>query len=316
MSASTESRYLRFPQKMSFLLVSLSLLATVSLILLLATQFDLSASLSQWSSLPIAWLLLCFGLLFISNIVRAARLYYHFYGEMKGDFSRCLRIALHHNFFNNLLPLRAGEATLPLLLRHSFAISLTQSTAALLTFRLFDLSVLALLGLLTLLFGQHQTGHLTALLIVLLVSALIALITPILLTRLSRHWPGLKALLDKVRQGLPRGRKDLLYLLLWSVLIWGVKLSGYAIILLAFTHSTIAPSLLAALSGEFASGIPLYTPAAFGTFEGGIVAVLLAADIKLSVALTAAINLHLFILVATLISAGFGLTLGRERHGT
>ncbi|MET0043897.1 MAG: UPF0104 family protein, partial [Candidatus Thiodiazotropha sp. 6PLUC3] len=73
-------------------------------------------------------------------------------------------------------------------------------------------------------------------------------------------------------------------------------------------------SLASAVSGELASGIPLYTPAAIGTFEGGIAAVLLPAGIDQTSAITAAVNFHLFLLITTSLSAGLGLLIGNRKN--
>jgi uncharacterized membrane protein YbhN (UPF0104 family) len=302
--------------KVSVALIILTLLVTLSLIILFATQFDLTKTLSTWQTLSNQWLVLCLALVFSSNIARAGRLYHHFHNEIKGQFDLCLRVSLHHNFFNNLLPLRVGEASFPILLRQKFGIEITKSTAALLSFRLIDLSVLTFIGVLTLLFGLPLRGYLTLLLIVFLVTVLIGLLLPLLIGNLSHRWPKLAVPLFKIKDGLPRSRPNLLRLILWTITIWAIKLTSYAFILQAFTGSAIPLSLLASLSGELASGIPLYSPAAIGSFEGGILAVLLPAGISQTTALTAAINLHLFVLFATLCGAGFGLMLGNKQHDT
>jgi uncharacterized membrane protein YbhN (UPF0104 family) len=316
MTELIEPVYSGSSHKVSVVLIILSLLITLSLIFLFATQFDLSKTFSTWQTLSSQWLMLCLVLVFSSSIARAGRLYHHFHNEIKGQFGLCLRISLHHNFFNNLLPLRIGEASFPLLLRQKFGIEITKSTAALLSFRLVDLSVLTFIGILTLLLGLHLTAHLTLLLIVFLVTVLVGLLLSLLTVKLAHHWPKLAAPLSKIKDGLPRTRSNLFRLILWTILIWTIKLLSYAFILQAFTDSIIPLSLLAALSGELASIIPLYTPAALGSFEGGILTVLIPAGISQSTALTAAINLHLFLLLTTLCSAGFGLMLGNNRHDT
>jgi uncharacterized membrane protein YbhN (UPF0104 family) len=310
MTTSFENRPLLSTGKVSLLILILSLLAVVILISLLATQFDLSVTLITWSKLGIEWILFCFILVFCSNLLRAGRLYHHFQSEMKGGFSHCLRISLYHNFINNLLPMRSGEASFPLLLKSIFSIDFTQSTAALLSFRLSDLLVLTLYGLFALLFGHQLSTHLLFLSIVLVLTLLVTLLLPMLLNTLSKLWPRMDNSLFKIREGLPRKPAAIFTLLLWTLLIWAVKLTSYALILSSFTEATMPLSLLGSLSGELASGIPLYTPAAFGSFEGGVLAVLIPSGIGQSTALTAAVNLHLFLLLASLVSAGFGLMLG------
>jgi uncharacterized membrane protein YbhN (UPF0104 family) len=301
-------------RRVSGLLISLSLLATLGLILFLITKLDLTKILVIWQSIPIHWLLLCLLLIFISHIARAGRLYYHFKQRMKGRFDLCLRVSLHHNFFNNLLPMRTGEASLPLLLRQKFAINIAKSSGALLSFRLFDLAVLSLLGLLSLMFGLHTTDQLLLLILVLLSILLIGVAGFRNLNKLSHRWPSLVATINQIRQGVPRKPNELISLTLWTLAIWVIKLVGYALILQLFIDASLSLSLLAALSGELASGIPLYTPAAIGSFEGGVLAVLLPAGIDQAKALIGAVSLHLFLLFATMVSAGLGLMLGNTAH--
>jgi uncharacterized membrane protein YbhN (UPF0104 family) len=85
---------------------------------------------------------------------------------------------------------------------------------------------------------------------------------------------------------------------------------------MSFLQVNLPISLLSALSGELASSIPIHTPAAFGTFESGVVAVLLPVGIKIESALTAAISLHLFILSITTLTGGLSLLIGRRSNVT
>jgi uncharacterized membrane protein YbhN (UPF0104 family) len=289
-------------------------MVTLALLLLFGSLLDLDQTVRIWGEMSLQFLLICFTLVFFSSLARAGRLYSHFRGEMKGRFGLCLRVVLHHNFFNNLLPLRAGEAAFPLLLRRHFNIELSRSTGALVSFRIADLTLLIVIGVITTVTGLHLTGDRDLLLLALLAMAIAALLLTLLLRIAAhnlpwaaRHWKLFKA-------GLPGTSAGVLRLGLWTLCVWSVKLLGYAFILQAFIGSGMPLSLLAALSGELASAIPLHTPAAIGSFEGGVLAVLLPAQISSEIAVTAAVNLHLFLLAVTLVSAAFGLYLGRSSH--
>jgi uncharacterized membrane protein YbhN (UPF0104 family) len=297
-------------------LLILVMVATIALIPLFASMLDLEQSLTTWREMPVRTLLAALLLVIASSIARAGRLYHHFHAETAGRFSLCLRVTLHHNFFNNLLPLRTGEATFPLLLRQHFNIEITRGTAALLSFRTFDLSVLLVMGLFIMLSGFQLTNNLPLLVILLLATTLMVTLIPFLLRHILRSKPRLATQCALIRAGLPDSKASLFRLTIWTISIWSVKLIGYGFILQAFLLTTLPLSLLAALGGELGSGIPLYTPAAIGGFEGGVLAVLLPAGITSSAALTAAVNLHLFLLAATLISALLGLTLGKGSNVT
>jgi uncharacterized membrane protein YbhN (UPF0104 family) len=266
--------------------------------------------------MSLLFLLFCFSLVFFSSIARAGRLYSHFHTEMKGRFGLCLRVVLHHNFFNNLLPLRAGEAAFPLLLRRYFNIELSRSTGALVSFRIADLILLIVIGLITTASGLHLFGNSDLLLLALLAIVIVVFVLTLLLRLAARNLPWAARHWKLFKAGLPRTPAGVVRLSLWTLSIWSVKLLGYACILQAFIDTGLALSLLAALSGELVSGIPLHTPAAIGSFEGGVLAVLLPARISSETAVTAAVNLHLFLLAVTLVSAAFGLFLGRSSHDT
>ncbi|MET0008614.1 MAG: lysylphosphatidylglycerol synthase transmembrane domain-containing protein [Candidatus Thiodiazotropha sp. 6PLUC9] len=300
--------------KPSSLIIILGLVTTVAILLFLASEFDASKSLSSWQNLRIDSLTLCFLLILLSHIARGGRIYHHFLPHTEGRFDLCLRIALHHNFYNYLVPMRVGEASFPILLRQSFSIDLTESTAALVSFRLLDLLTLALIGILTLVLGMHLAGHLQLLLVALLTVAVIGLLLPNLFHQLTKHWPNLKNPINKFKQGIPRKPSDILRLSLWTLMVWAIKLTAYTLIIGSFVNISFSLSLASAVSGELASGIPLYTPAAIGTFEGGIAAVLLPAGIDQTSAITAAVNLHLFLLITTSLSAGFGLLIGNRKN--
>jgi uncharacterized membrane protein YbhN (UPF0104 family) len=304
------------PCRYSYALVSVSLVTTFALFLLFGSLLDLDQSARTWGEMSLLFLLFCFSLVFFSNIARAGRLYSHFYPEMKGRFGLCLRIVLHHNFFNNLLPLRAGEVAFPLLLRRYFNIEFSRSAGALVSFRIADLTLLIVIGLIATAFGLHLSGNSDLLLCVLFSMAIAAILLTHLLRWAARTLPWAARHWELFKAGLPGTPAGVVRLSLWTLSIWSVKLLGYACILQAFIGMNLALSLLAALGGELASGIPLHTPAAIGSFEGGVLAVLLPTRISSETALTAAVNLHLFLLVVTMVSAGFGFFLGRGIHDT
>ncbi len=60
-------------------------------------------------------------------------------------------MVLLHNLFNNLLPMRAGELSLPLLMKRYFGVRRAETVGALLWFRFLDLLTLSLIGVAALL---------------------------------------------------------------------------------------------------------------------------------------------------------------------
>jgi uncharacterized membrane protein YbhN (UPF0104 family) len=138
----------------------------------------------------------------------------------------------------------------------------------------------------------------------------------LVLYKFGRSLPWIKKYWSCFKTGLPRNLRVILILLFWTFLTWLTKLLAYATIILAFLKIDTPIALLSVLSGELAGSIPIHTPAAFGTFESGVVAVLLPTGINIESALTVAINLHLFILSITIIFGGLGVLLGRRANDT
>ncbi len=84
-----------------------------------------------WRRVPAALAVLTVFLLVLSYGCRAARLQWYFKKIMVGRFLDALRLTLVHNFLNNLIPLRGGEASFPYLLRRDFGIPIVTAIATL-----------------------------------------------------------------------------------------------------------------------------------------------------------------------------------------
>jgi uncharacterized membrane protein YbhN (UPF0104 family) len=103
--------------------------------------------LAPWRSLDPLALALAAVLTLLSYLARTLRLYDYFLPATAGGLGACLKLTLLHNLLNNLLPMRSGELSFPLLLHRYFAVPLPRSLAALLWFRLMDLYALGLIAL-------------------------------------------------------------------------------------------------------------------------------------------------------------------------
>lgn len=292
--------------------LSLWLLTAVVLVLLFDHGLGWDRTLQAWSTMSVGQLTICFILLSVSYLARAARLHSHFSSEISGHFCRCLRIVLHHNFFNNILPMKTGEVVFPLLIHRHFGIKISRAAGALFSFRIADLVFLSLLSLLLAMLSMHLLELAgSAVLFFLIVMAAGCLLLLIIfkfrrsVTWIDKYW-------GQFKSGFPSNQGMMWTIFIWTTLAWSTKLIAYALILSVFVKSLFSVSLLAAASGELASSIPIHTPAAFGTFESGILAVLIPVGFDTKTALTAALNLHLFILANTVLLAALGLLIGRH----
>lgn len=103
---------------------------------------------APWLAIDPAELLVALLLMLASYVVRTLRVTRYFRARLTGHFWPTLRLSSWHNLMNNLLPMRSGEVSFPLLMRRYYGLSPMQSVPVLLWFRLLDLQVVVLIGLL------------------------------------------------------------------------------------------------------------------------------------------------------------------------
>lgn len=287
------------------------LLGTVALV---ERYVGWAALLRPWRSLSLATVSAAALLVLASYWVRAVRVYDHFRPQTRGRFGACLRLTLLHNLLNNLVPMRLGEASFPALLARYFGVPVVRAVAALVWFRLTDLHVLAGAGGLALL-GSRGPVLLVALLAAWLALAWVAFLGRDPLERrlaagATARWRGwaLEAL-----SAMPSDAPTFWRTLAWTVLNWALKLAAFAWLLDAIAGTAFGPSLLGALAGELSSVLPIHGLAGAGTYEAGVVAGLASFGVPATVALAAAVNLHLFLLGLSLAGGAWGLAVGRAR---
>ena len=266
--------------------------------------FGWARLLSPWAAIPLSGLALAIALMLASYMLRAWRVADHF--AIRGHFGTVLSLNLQHNLWNNLLPMRAGELSFPLLMRQKFGTDPAYALAGLFWIRLVDAQVLAALALGSLLWLAKIEA--LALLLV-----LIALLAPFgfwvtrhwLTTRVaSMHRGKLHTLFNKALAGLPRDARHFAVGVGLTWANWLLKLAALAWVLRQFVPITWTGAGLGVLGGEVTSVLPIHAPGGFGTYEAGMLAALLPQGLNLANATTAAINTHLFLLGTSLV---FGL---------
>ncbi len=260
--------------------------------------------LSPWLQLPPQQTAGAMLLVLCSYAVRTLRLVSYFSSELGGRFAQALKLMLLHNLWNNLLPMRTGELSFPLLMQRYFAIAPSRSLPALFWFRLLDLYVVLMLAVVSMLLLQGNAG------LALVLAVLLSLVIPLTyrwLPRLVGHFERrvsgkLQQTLAKIRQALPASRRQLLHSCGWTILNWTLKLAVFAWIMQQFIAINFSQALLGAIGGELTSVLPVHGVAGAGTYEAGVIAALLPTAIDPQQALKAALNLHLFLLSCTLLS--------------
>lgn len=282
------------------------------LVVLVEKYYGWRNILAPWTGLSPPAVLIAVVLLFASYTLRAIRLFHHFYAELRGSFLLCLKLMLQHNMFNNLLPMRGGELSFPILMSRYFGVSAGRSVPALLWFRTLDLHTILGLGLGVGFLVQHDSvlGLLFALWMP--VPWLLFIFAHRLRARITQKGRGAKwvaMLLD----GLPGDTPGFWWSWFWSALNWLVKLSVFAWVMLQFADLGYAAAWVGATVGELTSVLPIHGVAGAGTYEAGVVAGMLPFGVSAYAALPVAVNLHLFILAASVIGGGLAFLMPTTR---
>ena len=98
--------------------------------------------LAPWAQLAPTRIAAAAALVFLSYGVRSLRLYHYFRDAMGGRHLLCLKLFLQHNALNNVLPMRSGELSFPVLMARYFSVPVVRSVPALAWFRFLDLHTL------------------------------------------------------------------------------------------------------------------------------------------------------------------------------
>ncbi|MGK0674335.1 MAG: lysylphosphatidylglycerol synthase domain-containing protein [Halothiobacillaceae bacterium] len=261
--------------------------------------------LAPWAEVPLSGLGVAVALMLGSHVLRAWRVADHF--DIHGHFGAVLSLNLQHNLWNNLLPMRVGELSFPILMRQRFGCDPAHALAGLFWIRLVDAQVLAALGLGGLLW-------LAKVQVMALAWLGLALLAPLAVWALRgglQAWVvgleegRLRSLLDRILAGLPRDVAHLSRGVLLTWANWLIKLTALAWVLRQFLAIDWIGAGLAVFGGEVTSVLPMHAPGGFGTYEAGMLGVLLPQGMEPTAATAAAINTHLFLLVSSLF---FGLT--------
>jgi uncharacterized membrane protein YbhN (UPF0104 family) len=248
-----------------------------------------------------------------SYAIRTVRIHEYFHPATKGAFPRSFRLILIHNLFNNLLPMRSGEVSFPILMAREFGVPYSRSIPGLVFLRVLDLHFVLLLGFMVASWGR---GPLAWILVLAIIPAPLVAFTGQkwlfhhLQDRKGRGWEFLRNTL----QGLPATPGAFFRTWLWTAVNWTAKLLVLAWILRFFSPMPFLWALLGSTTGELSSVLPFHGVAGAGTYEAGVLASLVPLGLDMESALGGAINLHLFVLGTSVFSGAlaFVLPVGRK----
>ncbi|WP_176256890.1 lysylphosphatidylglycerol synthase domain-containing protein [Derxia lacustris] len=213
-----------------------------------------------------------------------------------------LRCLLLNNAANWLLPARAGDLGLPLLLNREAGLPRSRGLGVLLWLRLLDLQALAGIGGLAFALGAEgvaRLGGLAALAGSAVAPALIRRLAPWLARRVPRLEAAL-ALLDRAPAAFARD-----IALTW--LAWGLKLVALGGALALLGDIGLGAGLAGAIGGDLSTVLPVHAPLGAGSFETGVLLGLAPFGHPAAGLLGAAVQLHLLMLAVALAATGASL---------
>jgi len=273
------------------------------LLFLVEHFFGWSEVLAQWSVIDPSQLLLLTLLTLASYVLRAERVYRYF-GERAGHPRRAyLKISFLHNALNNFLPMRLGEAAFPLLMKRHFQHSVLSSSAGLVWIRLMDLHVLLLLAAIAL-GAVLPTVAYVALAGLILLPILVGLGRKSLVAQLP---PRFQQKLIELSHLLPHSRALIIATYLQTLLIWIIKLAALSLVLQAFLAIDFVGAWVAVTSADISGVLPIHGIAGSGTYEAAMLGALIPLGFDLEPALSAAINLHIYLLGVSALSVPLAL---------
>lgn len=273
-----------------------------------------AALVAPWRALNPGQLAIAACLFSMSYAIRAHRLYDYLGDAARGRWLLALRLMILHNALNNLMPMRSGELSFPLLAKRYFGLGFGRSVPVLLWFRLLDLHTVLLIAC-AVLVSEISSWQVAALVITPLAAAPAAAYAGRdALRRRIRTWRKrrLSALGLKALDGLP---EDWMHFarswgLTWAN--WLLKLLVLAWVLAQFVDASFIAAAMGAIGGELTSVLPFHAPGGVGTYEAGIVAGIAPFGVGMRASIEAAVNAHLFVLGAALVGATLALLVPRR----
>lgn len=272
-----------------------------------------------WRSAGWGAIALALVLLVTTYVLRTWRIYDYFPGETRGRFATLFRVVQIHNLLNIMLPFRSGETSFPLLMRKEFDVRLVRATAALLIMRLFDLH--ALLAAAGVGLAMEKGGVLIWLgwTVFLLLPAFAFALRAVLFGMMGRlSSPKIVRLTGEVQAGLPPDNNA--FLRAWGVTLinWFVKIAVLAWVLMLMGNIAMPPGFGGALGGELSSVLPIHAPGGVGTYPAGIIAGAIgfgaaSSETALSNLAQAAVNVHLLVIVSSLIGTTLALFVPKRK---
>jgi len=292
----------------SALLITKAIVAAgifITLVVLTHHYLGWHTLIDAWSKVSLTAVCLVCACIMASHVLRGIRVYIAYRRGFEVKLTNVIGVSLLHNTISFMLPMRLGEAALPLLSKHQLDIDLRYSTSTLILLRIFDAHILLLL---LLCFGLNAyLGDASK-----WIFWLTALSTPIMLSALI-HWLKKRASFRSISPLVSRLR-TLIILYGMTAAHWVLKLTaltGLAQLLgsLDFSHAWV--SIIAAETSVLS---PITGFANAGTFQAAFSVPLLPLGYDADSLLSAAINIHILIIVTNVAAGALGAAMLMFKH--
>lgn len=293
----------------------ISILVIAAFIILVEWYLGWAEVMRPWRALSWVEVLLAISLIIMSYQLRTLRIFDYFYEDMQGKWLITFKLVLIHNVLNNFLPMRSGEISFPLLMLNYFKIGYGRSLPALLWFRLLDLHTILTLGMFSLIPDSVSLSQKILITLLWLSLPLFLYVLRGWLLRFCSDAKGIQAVIKTSLYGLPNKNWQFIKCWIFTWLNWLLKLLVLVWVLGKFISLDFMPMLLAVIAGELTSVLPFHAPGGVGTYEVGIVTPLLPYTSG-ELATAAAINVHLFILCASVFGGLIGYFIPRGKVST
>ena len=236
----------------------------------------------------------------VTYLLRALRVYYEFGDATRGRFVTCLQLVLAHNALVNVLPMRAGELSFPVLLKREFGVPMIRSGGSLLWLRAQDAIILGALSIVVWP-GLNPLMRIAGMFLLILGGVLLPLVAQRLLSQFSTGKLGTicTALVDSAYHARIGW--------LWTIANWVVKLTVLSQVFAQLLGADWQVGAAGAVGGELAAISPIQGMAGIGSYEAGAAAALRLSGIAWVDGLKAAFSMHLLVLASALVSAGIAL---------
>ncbi len=282
----------------------------LALIVLVQWLIGWPAMLAPWRTFSPLLLGSLLALTLMSYLLRAWRVQRYFAPQLDGRLVATFKLSALHTTANVLLPMRLGELAFPWLMRRYFGHNLLATGVALLWIRVLDVHCLVLFGWIAL--WLHQPNLFFIIAALLWVGTLGWLQQATVLVQRWRPPPRWATLLQQLTTAVPQLPGQIVQLYLLTVLSWLTKLIAFAVVLQQVAGLASWQALAGALGAELSSVLPIHGIAGAGSYEVAAVAALVPLGVDASTALAAAVNLHLFMLAASVLIGTVALLLPHQ----